>query len=301
MLTVIKRVDDSWSIDFTKFDMWVEFMLELGIDREISCHMSGAPTQSLVYFDQAEDALKTVDVQHDSKESGEYLRTLVELLSEHLKEKGWHNKAAICVKESGKERLRRVANAAAKADSTLRFCYLGNYFPDVDGSVERYSVAQLQPALSAKQKAARAQEGKTTSFYQPCSDVQPNTYLFSPAAEAAWIGWYAAANGFDGYTRQTFNSWGKNPLQDARGARYPAGYAALVYPEGRTSVRLERLIEGIQDFEKVKMLQRQFEQTNNVVMRERLQRVLSSFKLENLQKSSAGEIVDEARIMLNSL
>jgi hypothetical protein len=57
----------------------------------------------------------------------------------------------------------------------------------------------------------------------------------------------------------------------------------------------------MQDFEKVKILQQQFEQTNNVVMRERLQKVLNAFTLESLQKSSAGEIVDEARIMLNSL
>lgn len=167
-------------------------------------------------------------------------------------------------------------------------------------SVSAYSVAQLLP-LDAAQKSARAQAGRTLAFYQPCSDVQPNTFLFSPPAEAAWIGWYAAANGFDGYTRQHYNSWGQRPLQDARGPKRPAGFYSMAYPDGRSSVRMERLVEGIQDFEKIKILQQRFEQTNNVVQREKLQKLLNTFTTENLKTKPAGVIIEEARMILNSL
>jgi len=177
---------------------------------------------------------------------------------------------------------------------------LGNYFPDVEAGIARYTISQSLP-LTAKQKSVRTQAGRSFCFYQPCSDAQPGTYLFSPTAEGAWIGWYAAANGFDGYARQAYNGWGKRALQDARSPRYPAGYAVLAYPEGRSSVRMERMVEGIQDFEKIKILQQQFEQTGNVVQREKLQKVLNTFTLENLKSRSAAELVDEARITLNSL
>ncbi len=300
MLTLTKRVDDSWSIDFTKFDMWVEFMLQLGISKEITCYVGSAQVQNMSYFDQASNSVKTADLQFDSKEYSEYLKVTLGLLVDHLKEKGWMDKTRICIKESGKERLRRVISTTIKVDSTMQLCYLGNYFPDTEANVARYSISQSLP-VAAKQTTIRTEAGRELCFYQPCGDVHPNTYIFSPAAEAAWIGWYAAANGFDGYTRQHYNSWGKRPLQDVRSPRRPAGYTVLAYPDGRTSIRLERLVEGIQDFEKIKILQQKFEQTGNVVQREKLQKMLKTITLENIKTRPSGELIDEARIMLNSL
>ncbi|MDR3366982.1 MAG: DUF4091 domain-containing protein [Prevotellaceae bacterium] len=300
MLTLTRRVDNTWSVDFTKFDLWVEFMMSLGVSKELSCYVNVKNTQTVSYFDQASNSVKVQEFLADSKEYGDYLKSMLELLAAHLKSKGWFDQAAICVKESGKERLRKLIALAAKVDTCYKVSYTGSYFADVERSVGRYSIAPKHVAASMQRDTAGRAE-RLLCIYSPCSDAQPSTYTFSPPAEAAWLCWYAAANGLDGYTRQAYNSWGKNPLQDARSASSAAGYYGMVYPAGGSSLRMERLVEGIQDYEKVKILIRDFDRTNNVINREKLKKALRSFTLNNLKVKQAGKMVEEARIVLNSL
>ena len=59
--------------------------------------------------------------------------------------------------------------------------------------------------------------------------------------------------GYDGYLRWAYNSWVKNPNQDTRFRTWTAGDCFLVYP-GCSSIRMERLVQGIQDFEKIRIL-----------------------------------------------
>ena len=58
-----------------------------------------------------------------------------------------------------------------------------------------------------------------------------------------------AANGYDGFLRWAYNSWTEDPLRDSRFRTWPAGGTYVVYPGGRSSIRFERLREGIQDAE----------------------------------------------------
>lgn len=37
----------------------------------------------------------------------------------------------------------------------------------------------------------------------------------------------------------------------------------MIYPEGRSSIRFERLIEGIQSYEKIRILKEEFEKKGN--------------------------------------
>jgi hypothetical protein len=301
MITSIRRVDDTWSLDFSKMDAWVEFMMKLGIDKELCCYVSSNPKQTVSYFDQASNSIKVQELHAGSKEYNDYFRRTIEQLTAHLKDKGWFDKATICTKDVSKERLRRLIATLADIDSCYTVDYSGgNYFADVEHAVDRYSIAQRHTVTDA-QKNLRRQAGRSLNLYSPCSDEHPNTYTFSPTGEAAWLGWYAAANGFDGYTRQAYNSWGKFPLKDTRSASRAAGYYWIVYPEGCSSVRMERLVEGIQDYEKIKILKLHFSRTNNVVELEKLQKALNLFTFGNLKIQPAGKTVEEARSILNSL
>ena len=38
MVTWIKRADGTWAFDYTIFDRWVEFMMSVGIDKQINCY-----------------------------------------------------------------------------------------------------------------------------------------------------------------------------------------------------------------------------------------------------------------------
>ena len=53
--------------------------------------------------------------------------------------------------------------------------------------------------------------------------------------------------------RWAYNSWPKQPNEDSRFGNWPAGDTYLVYPEG-SSIRFERLVEGIQAYEKIRLL-----------------------------------------------
>lgn len=300
MITLTRRVDNTWGVDFTKFDLWVEFMMSLGIDKELSCHVSNRQTQTVSYFDQASNSIKVQEMSIDSKAYSDYLKNVLELLTAHLKSKSWLNQTAICVKEVGKERLRKLVALVEQVDTCYRISYTGAYFADVERSISRYSVAPRHVA-NALRRDSDSRAARMLSVYAPCSNAQLGAYTFSPPAEAAWLCWYAATNGLDGYTRQAYNSWGEKPLQDTRSALRAAGYFWMVYPEGCSSLRMERLVEGIQDYEKVKILIRDFNRVNSVINREKLQKALSSFTLANLKVKPAGKIVEEARIVLNSL
>lgn len=122
-------------------------------------------------------------------------------------------------------------------------------------------------------------------------------FTFSPPAEAAWHAWYAAAADFDGYLRWAYNSWVKEPLRDSRFRAFGGGDCFQVYPGGRSSVRMERLIEGIQDFEKVRILREEFKE--NPVRLKQLDEILAEFRLEKLAEIPAADMVNKARKKVN--
>lgn len=68
------------------------------------------------------------------------------------------------------------------------------------------------------------------------------------------MAWFAAACGYDGMLRWSYNSWPADPVRDSRFTAWPAGDTYLVYPDARSSIRFERLREGIQDYEKIRIL-----------------------------------------------
>ena len=104
----------------------------------------------------------------------------------------------------------------------------------------------------------RQSKGYPTTYYVCCVDEFPNTFTFSPPVDAVYMGWYAMAAGYDGLLRWSFTSWVKDPLHDSRFRSWPAGDTYLVYPGARSSIRYERMVEGIQDAEKIRILREQF-------------------------------------------
>ena len=84
------------------------------------------------------------------------------------------------------------------------------------------------------------------TFYVCGGPIRPNTHLFSPPSEATWLGWHAAARGYDGFLRWAYNSWNMDPMIDARYIVFPPGDCFMVYPGARNSIRFGNLREGIQ-------------------------------------------------------
>ncbi|MDE6130477.1 MAG: DUF4091 domain-containing protein, partial [Muribaculaceae bacterium] len=86
------------------------------------------------------------------------------------------------------------------------------------------------------------------------------TPLTSPA-EMTWMAWHAMAKGFKGYQRWAFDYWTRPDELDARDRSNTAGDFHMIYRSGNSadatpvgSIRWEMLREGIQDYEKARIL-----------------------------------------------
>ena len=101
---------------------------------------------------------------------------------------------------------------------------------------------------------SRRAAGRKTTIYVCTSPPVPNTFTFSPPAESEWLPLFAAANGFDGLLRWAYHSWVENPLVSTDFTSWPSGDCFMVYPGDRSSIRFERLRDGIESFEKIRLL-----------------------------------------------
>ena len=141
--------------------------------------------------------------------------------------------------------------------------------------------------------------GKPSTFYTACDDEHPNGHSYCPPAENAWISWYAASAGFTGYLRWAYNNWVKAPLLDTRFRTWPGGENYQIYPGPRSSIRFEKLIEGIQDFEKIRILREEFIKEGKENNIKELNDIVSAFKLERLKSITAADMLAKAKEQLN--
>lgn len=100
----------------------------------------------------------------------------------------------------------------------------------------------------------RRKQGKFTTYYICCGPARPNTFIFSDPAESAWLAPFSAAMGFDGLLRWAWCSWVENPLRSQDFTAWPSGDTSLVYPGPRLSLRALLLRDGIETFEKLRVL-----------------------------------------------
>jgi hypothetical protein len=118
-------------------------------------------------------------------------------------------------------------------------------------------------------------------------------------AEQRWMGWDTTAQSYSCYLRMAYNSWPENPLKDSRFRSWPAGDTYQVYPGPKSSVRFEKLREGIQDYEKIRIIKKtlnQYPETDSI--RQKFDKTLELFSLKNLSYKPASYWVDQGKEIL---
>ena len=107
-----------------------------------------------------------------------------------------------------------------------------------------------------------------------------------------------AAKNVDGYLRWAYNSWPLEPLLDSRFHTWAAGDTYLVYPGNRTSMRFEKLLEGIQAYEKIRILRQEYKDTGDTRKAEELDAALSAMDISDLAGTPAAECLRDIRSCL---
>lgn len=300
MVTKIRRIDGTWLYDYTIFDRWVEFMFSLGIDRQINCYSMIPWALQFDHIDQATSSPATFQAAPGSEEYNEYWGAFIADFARHLKAKGWFEKTMIAMDERPLESMQAVLGLIRKVEPAFKISLAGNYHEPVI-----YDIVDFSETFSGKQefpesaKAKRKELGLTTTFYTCCAEAHPNMFVISNPDEAAWLGWFAQAEGYDGYLRWAYNSWTLDPLTDARFRTWPAGDCFVVYPGGRGSVRFSKLVEGIQDFEKVRILRSRWQETGNEAKLGQLTGILKSFTSETVLAEGPAKALAAAKSFLD--
>ena len=299
MVTWMKKADGTWWFDYTVFDKWVEFMMSLGIKKEIGCFSMVPWRLSFQYFDQASNQFKYFTGKPGEPEYEEFWTRMLKSFALHLKEKGWFDITHIAMDERSMKDMLATIAVIKKADKDFKISLAGSYHKELLEPLNDYCVTMAE-TFSPEEIAARRAKGMTTTYYTCCAEARPNTFTFSPPAEAEYLGWFAAKAGVDGYLRWALNSWVEKPLHDSRFTNWAAGDTYILYPDARTSIRFERLIEGIQAYEKIRILRNATDKRGRSKnYGKQLDKILEAFDPLTLTPASATDVVKKAKQELN--
>ena len=256
MVRWIRGKDGVMRYDYTELDKWISFMHdEIGIRGQISCYTMIPWHLSVKFYDEATQSSNSIKATPGTPEYEALWAPFLRDFHQHMQARGWAEKTCIAIDERPDAYVRaamalvkanapsfRIASAVDKPSALSREVY--NISP-----VLTHAGSTLGDLLKERRQA-----GKITTFYVCLHPGKPNTFTCSPPAEAEWLGFFAAANHLDGFLRWAYNSWNRNPFETTDFVHWPSGDCFLVYPGNRSSIRFERLRDGIENYEKINLL-----------------------------------------------
>ncbi len=294
-----KNADGTWSYDYTVFDNWVRFMMDLGIKNQINCYSMVPWGNIFFYFDEKTGEEIKVSATPGSKEYAGLWVPFLKDFVKHLDEKGWREITRIAMDERNPVEMKAMLKLLEDTAPGMGVALADNHksYKEYPDQLTDLCVAH-GATVDPEDKEYRRAHKYITTWYVCCADVFPNVFTFSAPAEGAFIGWYTMGADFDGFLRWAYNSWVKEPLLDSRFRTWPAGDTYIVYPDGRSSIRFERLREGIQDTEKIRILREKLQ--NNDAKLEELNKMVSGFDVVK-NPGNIEEMLQNGKKMLNDL
>jgi len=296
-----KKEDGSWQFDYSIFDEWIEFVEKCGINEQINCYTMIPWGNRFLFYDEAKAIVDTLVAMPGTKAYEDHWKDFLVDFTEHLKEKGWYEKTAIAMDERPVEYMEKVIEFVGRTVPGLKITLAGGYHPEIEDDLYDMCVASNQK-IPEDVIARRTAAGKHTTYYTCCVEAFPNNFTFSPPAESTWQAWHAANKGYTGFLRWAYMSWVLEPLKDSRFRNWPAGDTYFVYPEARSSIRFERLREGIQDFEKIRILRQKLKSDDSPEAKENLDRLeehLKKYEISVLEDVPAEEMLLEGKRIIN--
>ena len=287
MVTWIKKADGTWLYDFTIFDRWVEFMMSCGIDKEITCFSMIPWKLSFRYYDQATHTHKYINCAPGDEAYAQFWGGMLSAFAKHLKEKGWFDKTFISMDERSLQQMQAAIKVIKEYAPGMKISMAGNYHPEIEADIYDYCLDIFAyGAYTPELIASRREQGKVSTYYTCCSAEYPNLFTFTAPADAEFIALEALAKDLDGYLRWAYNSWTVTPEDDSRFTAWPAGDTYVIYPFSISSIRWERLVQGIQQFEKYKILLAEAKAKGNASRVKALEKLLKSIDIKKISTDS---------------
>jgi hypothetical protein len=310
MIQWLKTTAGSWKFDYSIFDQYVELAMAAGINGAISIYTPIPWENRFRYLEEASGNFVDEKWPPDSPQFKAFWNVFLNDLKAHLKTRGWLEKTYIGINENPLESTIAAVKLIKAHSPEWKITYAGDWHPELASLLDDYSVIiTSEPSTDELEK--RAQRRSTTTYYVCCAPPQPNNFVFSAPVESRFIGWYAAAYGYNGFLRWAYDAWPADPMRDARHTLWPAGDCFLVYPGGTSSIRFEKLREGIIDFEKIRLLREWTSRSSSSTRARDLMRSLDQHlnrlsaerdhAKRNYDTSNLVEEMDQGKSLINAL
>lgn len=266
MIDWVLDKNGNWRFDYSIFDDYVSLAMEAGVDEAITIYTPVPWGYRFRYLDETTGNLVYEEWSPETEKFKAIWNIFLTDLRSHLEKKGWFSRTYLGINENALPVTIAAAKVIRDHSADWRITYAGDWHPELSPLLSDYSpVISSEPSL--QQLGERKAKNFTTTYYVCCTPARPNNFVFSPPVESTFIAWYAAAYGYDGFLRWAYDAWPQDPVRDARHTLWPAGDCFLVYPGGNSSIRLEKLREGIVDFEKIRLLRNRARVTSDKKLR----------------------------------
>jgi hypothetical protein len=283
MVQTTRHADGSWSYDYGVFDRWVEFMDSYGVGPLIECFTMIPWEMNFRYFDEATGDYAFLKTTTDAAEYRDLWSDFLRSFGAHLRQKGWFDRTAISMDERALPDMLNALQIIRDTEPQLKVSLAGNYHPEIIDQLHTCSI-QLGDPIPADVIERRRSNGQVSTLYTCCTLPEPNLFSNNAPADAAWLPLYCTSTGYDGYLHWSWMNWTDDPMHDSRFKLFAPGDTYFIYPDGCSSVRFERLIEGIQLSEKVRLLRQECINIGDAASLARLEDALNPIRSQQLSR-----------------
>ncbi|MCM1292495.1 MAG: DUF4091 domain-containing protein [Bacteroides sp.] len=301
MVKTVRGADGSWKFDYTIFDRWVDYMDSMGINANLECFTMVPWQPQYRYIDEPTGELRYLEAKPGSEAYNELWSTFLKDFSGHLRSRGLFDKTMIAMDERGLNDMLAAYRIARETEPELKMSLAGSYHQELVDSLYAYTLIKgdFFPADVMKRRHDRDQ---LTLMYTCCATPAPSQFTTSAPADGAYIPVYATATGHDGYLHWSYMNWTDNPLEDTRFHMFAPGDTYFIYPDGRSSVRYERMVEGIQMSEKLRLLREEMTAANDIEGLLRLENALLPIRTGALNEwYPTSTVVDQLQEAIDAL
>lgn len=273
MVKWTKESDGSFTYDYSDFDAWVSLCKEMGIAEKVVIYSIAPWHSSFTYWENG--TMKKAGYTAGSDSYNQMWSDFLTDFTSHLDEKGWFESCYLAIDERNFGQatnaftvINKIKNKDGKSLKTAgdMDSITDSAKKEIAKNIDLLSVgdtaAQAHSAVFKEILAERNASGLVTTLYS-CTEHKPGNFSLSAPVESYWSAVNAGKAGTAGFRRWAYDAWVADPLNDATHNAFEPGDCFLVYPSekdaamktAKSSVRLERMAEGIRDVNKLRILQ----------------------------------------------
>ena len=296
-----------WTYDYSSFDAHVERLAEWGIDGQINAFSPvGWNMEVIPFWDEASGETKVFGAPLGSATYNALWNSFLTDFKAHLREKGWFEKTVLYMDEVPQKEMEAAIGLIRYNDADWKIGLAYGHAPDDRVVRSLYDVSGYYES----EIDVQTYDHQLTTYYTSCSLTRPNNYVAADAnpADMAALAWYAMARGHDGYLRWAYDNWKAYDPLDLRDGAHTAGDFSFVYRSSNDadmtvlpSVRSELLHDGIEDYEKLVVLEQAIRRCTRDELLGELNETIQMFTTGALLAGAASELVTDAREKIDAL